>query len=396
VRILLAHNRYRQRGGEDVVFENERQLLRAGGHDVAEFVVDNSDLAHVSNVSLARTTLWSPRARQLETLVRDFAAEVVHFHNTLPLLSPAAFVAARRGGAAVVQTLHNYRLVCPGGMLFRDGKPCEACVAASVPVAGIRYGCYRESSWASAAVAATVRFQRSLDAFDRGVHVYIALTQFARTKFIQGGFQADRIMVKPNFTFDRAASSRNARSRSVPPAVRSGLLFVGRASIEKGIDVLLDAWQRLGGGPLLTLVADGPESAVLKPRAERLGARWLGTRNSDEVAALMSSHAALVVPSQWYEGFPMVIVEAFAAGLPTVVSAVGGLSELVEDGTTGWHVPVNDSAALAAILESILASPDDAAARGERARRMWEDRYTPEKNLEALLGVYARARAMAK
>lgn len=363
--------------------ESECALLRDAGHEVEQWIVSNDDLVGMGPIALGRTALWSPRASALKEVLRGYQPDVLHLHNTLPLLSPSSIAAAWSAGVPVVQTLHNYRLICPAGTLFRDGRPCEACVGRAVPLAGIRSGCYRDSSAASGAVAAASGLQRLLQRAGRGVSRYIVLTEFARARFVAGGLPADTLSIKPNFAFP---------NEGVDGQPREGLLFVGRHSPEKGLETLLEAWALAGGGPRLTIVGDGPLSSELKGRALALGARWLGAVARSEVLAMMRRHLALVVPSRWYEGFPMVVVEGFAAGLPAIVSRLGSLEEIVRAGATGWYAPPGDAPGLAAVLRHVLAHPEEALTRGAAAREAWRARYAPQENLARLEHIYDEAR----
>ncbi|MBI5068460.1 MAG: glycosyltransferase [Deltaproteobacteria bacterium] len=384
MRILLVHNRYLQRGGEDAAYDAERDLLRAAGHQVVEYLLDNREVAGRGRIALALTTVWSRRARaELAALAERERPEVAHFHNTLPLVSPAAYAALRRRGVPVVQTLHNYRLICPGALLLRDGAPCRDCVGRAVPWPGVLHACYRESRAASGVVAAMLAAHRLLGTWGREVDVYVALTRFARDLFVEGGLPAERIAVRPNFTPGGSAPD--------PRAPRAGALFVGRMSPEKGADLLLDAWSLLGRTGGLTLAGDGPDAPALRQRAEKLGARWMGPVPAAEVAAAMRQAAVLVIPSRCYEGFPLVLGEAFAAGLPVVASRLGAMGEWVEGGR-GWTVEPGRPEALAEALREALADPGLALGRGQEARRTWERELSPEIGLERLLAIYRRAR----
>jgi glycosyltransferase involved in cell wall biosynthesis len=384
LRVLLVHERYLQRGGEDTAFEGERDLLRAAGHEVTEYLADNRDVAGMGRLDLALTTVWSRRAcGALADLVGRVRPHVAHFHNTLPLISPAAYQAVRRCGVPVVQTLHNYRLICPGGLLLRGGAPCEACVGAAVPLPGVFHACYRESRAASGVVALMLATHRALRTWTRQVDVYVALTRFARERFVAGGLPAGKLVVKPNSVPDPGPPSG---------APRDGVLFVGRMSAEKGADLVLDAWERLPRPGRLTLIGDGPAAPALRSRAERLGARWLGPLAREAVQAEMKRAATLVLPSRLYEGgLPLVVIEAFAASLPVLALRLGAMAELVEDGRTGWLVRPGDPVALASALQEALDHPALALERGARAREVYRREHTPEVNLRRLLAVYRRA-----
>lgn len=387
MRVLVVHNRYQRRGGEDTVVDHEVALLRRHGHQVELWTDDNARVDTIPSARLAAGTIWSRTAHgELARRVAVGRIEVVHFHNTLPLISPSGYYGARSAGAAVVQTLHNYRLVCPAGTLLRAGRPCEECVGRS-PWPAVLHRCYRDSTAASATVAAMLVVHRAARTWARAIDAYIALTEFVRDRVLAGGVPRDRVIVKPNFA--------EAAARRAVPERGSHVLFVGRLSPEKGAATLIDAWRILGpAAPRLLVVGDGPDAATLSARAAGLsGVELLGRQPRERVFELMADAAALIVPSLWYEAFPVVIVEAFAAGLPVVVSGVGSLATIVTDGVDGLHAPAGDAAALAAVIHRITADPEQRRRLGQGAHAAWNARFSPEQNHDKLVQVYAAARA---
>lgn len=376
--VLLVHNRYRQPGGEDRVFTAEAELLRARGHRVIRHEAHNDAVAEHAPVALAARTIWSRATyRELRALIRRERPDVVHVHNTLPLLSPAVYYAAGAEGVPVVQTLHNYRLLCPAGLLLREGRVCEECVGRTVPLPAVVHGCYRSSRAATGAVAAMLSAHRLLGTWRERVDVYVALTEFARRKFVEGGLPAGRIRVKPNFL---------AADPGMGPHRGGYALFVGRLSPEKGIHTLLDAWSRLDGTVPLKMAGDGPLASLAGQGVP--GVEWLGRQPSERVLALMRDASFLVFPSHWYEGLPMTLVEAFATGLPVISSRLGSMEELVEDGRTGLHFTPGDPRSLAAQVARLVRHPREAAEMGGRARAAYEARYTAERNYALLLDLY--------
>ena len=385
MRVLIVHEHYQQPGGEDAVFEAEVELLRRRGHAVATHTLHNDAVEGLGRLRLAGRTLWSrPGVRGLRRAIRQHCAEVVHLHNTFPLLSPAAYPAARAEGAAVVQTLHNYRLVCPGALLFRDGRPCEDCLVDTLPWRGVARRCYRGSTAASAATATMLALHRALGTYRRDVHAYVALTEFARERFVLGGLPAERVEVKPNFLLDDPGPGAGAPG---------GLLFVGRLTEEKGVRTLLEAAPRLTQRAPLVILGDGPLADEVRATAAELpGVKYLGPRPRAEVLEWMGQADALLFPSTWYEGLPMTIVEAFARGTPVVGSDLGAMRSLIADGETGARFVPGNPVALAEAVERIW--PERLALR-RGARSMFEARFTPEANGERLEAIYARAQARA-
>jgi glycosyltransferase involved in cell wall biosynthesis len=376
-RILVVHNRYQQPGGEDAVVEAEVGLLRRRGHAVETYIRDNDELSEMSRLGALAENLWSRRTwNDVAKLARTFRPDVIHVHNTFAMVSSSVYWAAARAVVPVVQTLHNFRLMCVQAMFLKDGKVCEDCID-RVPWRGVVHKCYRSSGLYSAAQATVIGMNRAIGTYRDRVTRYIALTDFCRDKFIQGGLPAERISVKPNFV-DIAR---------VPTNGRRGGLFVGRLAAEKGIDVLLEALKEL---PAISIdvIGDGPESARLAehPQVNLLG--WLGAA---EINERMQRAAYLVMPSIWYENFPRTLVEAYANGLPVIASRLGSLAELVDHGRTGLVFEPRSAHDLARHLAWAEAFPQKMRAMGENARETYEARFTPERNYARLLEIYEHA-----
>lgn len=380
MKALLVHERYIRSGGEDVVFEAEGELLESRGHTVVRFTEDNSRIPEMSSLVAAGATVWNPAAaRRLRSVVRRERPDVVHFHNTFPLISPAAYGAVRAEGVPVVQTLHNYRLVCPMARLFRDGAPCEDCVGKSFAWPGVLHACYRDSRAASAAASAMLAVHRGLGTWRTGVDRYLVLSEFARELLARGGLPADRMVVHPNHI---------EPDPGLGPAGGEFALFVGRLDEEKGVDTLVAAWDRLEGVPL-RIVGDGPEAWRVEGTSDRNPAvEWTGRLPRAEVLDSMRRARMLIVPSKWYEGWPLVVLEAFAIGLPVVASDLGVMVEMVEEGRNGVRFRSGDPAALAKAVEELWG--DDAALEAMRrgARAEYEARYTGDAGYRRLMGVY--------
>ena len=388
MKILLVHNRYQQRGGEDTVYEAERALLAQHGHEVVCCEFSNDEIKGYSalqRLGLAGRTTWSAKSyRTLARLVQREAPDVIHFHNTLPLVSPSGYYAARRSGCAVVQTLHNYRLTCLNGLLLRDGRPCEDCVGKALSWPGVRHACYRDSYAASASVAAMLTTHRTLGTYHHAVDRYITLTHFARRKFVDAGLPPEKIVVKPNFLQEDPGRG---------PCDGAYALFVGRLAQEKGVAVMLEAWKRLGPRMTLKIVGDGPLAPPLAaPAGPTSAVEWLGRRPRENVLTLMQGAAVLVFPSVCYEGLPMTIVEAYACGLPVIASRRGSMAEIIDDGVTGLHFAANDPADLAARVRWWQAHPEAHETMRQAARAAYEQRYTAEQNHWQLITIYEAAR----
>lgn len=376
--LVLAHEFYQRPGGEDEVARSEGLLLETRGHRVVRYSQDNREISHMKWSALARATLWNGAVyRSLGRLIRQESPELIHFHNTFPLISPAAYYAAREAGVPVVQTLHNYRLICPNGLLYRDSRPCELCVGRAVAWPGVVHSCYRHSRSATAVTAAMLALHRARGTWTGAVDLYIALSEFSRRKFIDGGLPADRIMVKPQFL-------------NADPGVGDHgggfALFVGRLSPEKGVHTLVAAWQQLRRTLPLKIVGDGPLRNSSDPSQASI--EWLGHLSKDRVMRLMKQAAFLIIPSEAYENFPVTVVEAFATGLPVVASAHGALAEIVCDGQTGRLFKAGDAVDLASTVEWILGHREEIAVMGRRARAEFSAKYTADRSYSILMHAY--------
>jgi glycosyltransferase involved in cell wall biosynthesis len=374
MRILLVHNAYQNRGGEDAVVESEIALLRAHGHMVETYARSNDEVGGMSSLALARQTLWSDRTpADLAALVSRFRPDVMHSHNTFPLVSPSLYWAAARAGVPVVQTLHNFRLMCLNALFLREGKVCEDCMG-HLPWRGVARACYRGSHAASAALAGMLALHRGLGTYRNKVARYIALNEFCRRKFIEGGLPAERVVVKPNFVdFDAQAETS-----------RAGFLFVGRLSAEKGIATLAEAMWQLPNAQM-RVAGDGPEAGLLE---DAQGVVRLGSLPGEAVRQEMGRAMALVVPSIWYENFPRTIVEAFASGLPVIASRIGALADIVADGKTGLLFEPGNPRDLADKMAWALAYPERMAAMGRNARVRYEAEFSAEVNYRRLMEIY--------
>lgn len=378
LKILQIHNSYQQPGGEDRVVEQELDLLRSHGHEVIQLTASNDGIRGISDrFRTALRSAYSPEAKARCAEALDVARpDIVHVHNLFPLLSPSVLDACAERAVPVVMTLHNYRLLCPGALLMRGGHVCTRCVAGT-PYAAVIHRCYRGSFLGSAVASHVVAAHRARGTWRIGVHRFIALTEFARNLFIQGGLPTDRIVVKPNFCSPGPASADGHRS---------GALFVGRLSREKGVATLLSAWKSIPNG--LSLAGSGPYAAE-----ENLGPHvtFLGALDSETVAREMRKAQFLVMPSECFEGFGMVIVEAFAAGSPVLASRLGAMAEIVKDGVTGLHFEAGNPRDLAAKARWLFEHPDQCRRMGLNARAEYERKYTPERNYEMLMDIYEQA-----
>ena len=381
--VLQVHTRYRQAGGEDQVVEAERRLLVAAGISVHQVLFDNADLREsmspVGDLRLAASTIWSRAAeRRVGAAIATHQPDVMHVHNTFAAASPSVYAAA--GGVPVIQTLHNYRMVCPVATAFRDGRACTDCVGRFAPWPGVLHACVHGSRSQSAVAATTIAVHRALGTFQRRIAIYVALTAFQRQLMIDGGLPAERIRVISNFL---------EPDPGIGNGPRSGILYVGRLAEEKGVGVLLRAAALRPG--MIRVAGDGPLQSLAK-RAGAVGdIEYLGPLERLPVLEELRRAIALVLPSIWFEGFPLAVLEAYATGTPVIASRIGSLAEIVEDGVTGMLAEAHDAEGLGERLRWAACHPQEMDEMGSRARHQYETRFRGPTHLAALLNTYAAA-----
>lgn len=373
--ILQVHNRYRQAGGEDTVVDAERSLLAGAGHHVDRFEAENPTSA-VSSLGNLLLSPWNPvSSRALTRHLADRRPDVAHIHNTWYSLSSSVIPALHRAGVPTVMTVHNYRLTCLSGQLYRDGSVCTDCVG-RYPLAGVRHACYRGSHAASLAVAAASSLGKARQYWQRHVDRFVVMTGFARDLLADIGVDPANVWVKPHFAPDPG-------SRPAPPSASDTVLFVGRLGHEKGLQPFLAAWRVAAPDLKLRVIGDGdlrPELAADLPA----GVELVGWLPVDRVKAEMLSARALVFPSVWYETFGMVLIEAMAAGLPVLASGIAGVPETVGGGLP--HPAPGDHDSWVAGIEALEAG--DADAIGASNRRTFLSRYSVEEGLRGLEDLY--------
>jgi glycosyltransferase involved in cell wall biosynthesis len=390
MKILMVHNAYQQAGGEEVVFQSEKSMLEQNGHEVIPYVRSNMELRDarfVEKIAVAPRMVWSEKARiEIAALLDSEHPDIVHIHNTFMVISPSVYSACLERRVPVVQTLHNFRLLCPAGSFFRDGEICEECVDNTL-LRSILHRCYRNSRAATAGIAAMLAFHRGLDTWRRSVARFITLTNFAKEKFIESGFSPEKFAVKPNFT-DQDPGER------VGPGEYA--VFVGRLFENKGVRVLLEAWKKLPDQYPLQIVGDGPDLQALKDYACELQLTGIVFRERLSRSATIETVKGarfMILPSIWYEGFPMCIVESFACGTPVLCSRIGGLPEIVDDHVSGLHFTPGDAQALARAVEWAWNHPKELVQMGHAARRKYETAYNAEQNYSLLMDIYEQALA---
>lgn len=385
--ILFVHNYYQQAGGEDAGVRQERDLLAAAGHKIIEYSRHSNEITldgYRSRLRLAAEAQWSRRTlSELRRLLGREKPNVAYIHNTVPLVSPSAYYACSEASVPVIQTLHNYRLLCPAHSFLRQGHVCEECVDHTL-FRSIWYRCYQDSAGASAALALMIATQRLMGTWKEKVSCFIVRTEFAKAKFIQGGFPSERIVVKPCFVHPDPGPRSGAGDSAV---------FVGRLSAEKGLRTLFAAWGKLSRKIPLRIVGTGPLWDELHTRARNMighNIEMLGSLSNVDTLAEIKRSRFLVFPSEWYEGLPLTIAEAFACGVPVIASRIGSMINLIKDGHTGLHFTPGDALDLAAKVEWAWAHPSEIERMGCNARAEYEANYTAERNYEILSDINRR------
>lgn len=383
--ILLVHNTYRQSGGEDQVFKSESRLLRENGHQVIEYQRSNNELDHIPTPVAAMETIWSRRSmHEITRLIQENSPDLVHFHNTFLRISPAAHYACAKHGIPVVQSLHNYRLTCPSANHYRNGERCDDCLGLRFPWPAIIHRCYHNSAAQSAVVAAMTSFHRGLGTWQICVQQYIASSMFMRDWMIQGGYPANRMVVKPNFLPDDPGPGTRSEGYA---------LFIGRLTPEKGIRTLLQAWEDPDMPPL-KIIGDGPLEKFVHNKDEAKstsGVEILGRLALDEVLRYMKRAGFLVFPSEWFEGFPMVLLEAAACALPILATRIGSIPEIVRHEQSGMLFPPGNVRELRKLAKWFDRNAERRIEMGKFARKNYLQSYTADKNYTQLLEIYRQA-----
>jgi glycosyltransferase involved in cell wall biosynthesis len=388
MRVLMLHNRYLVPGGEDQCSVAEAALLRDHGHEVELLEEDNRRIEQLGQVRTAMRTVWSRESyRRIDELLRSRPFDVLHVQNFFPLWSPSVYYAASRNHVPVVQTLHNYRLMCVNSLFFRDQHLCQECLGRFLPWHGVLHACYRNSRAASAVVAGMVGTHKLAGTWRKRVSTYIAVSEFAREIYIAGGLPAGKIAVKPNFIHP-----------TPPPGSGGGgyALYVGRLSQEKGIVTMLNAWKGVHEILPLKIVGEGPlAELVIETAGENKSIEYLGSKSLPEVLDLMRTAEFLIFPSEWYETMGRTIMEAFAVGTPVVVTNIGPPATMVVHGVTGFHFAPGNVAEFRERVEWCSRNLNQLRAMRANARQAFENSYTGAANVQMLLAIYERARDTA-
>jgi len=392
MKIIVAHNKYQKSGGEDAVVKSEGALLKDQGHDVCLYQKDNDEINGYSKMKALRHFYhldWSADTYQeFKAVIKSFKPDVVHFHNIFYLITPSAYFACKEEGIPVVQSLHNFRIICPNALFYRDGVVCEKCLSGTL-LHGIYNRCFRKSIVLTALMARMIKKTWKKDVWNNAVDQYITATDFTRQKYIEKGIPQEKISVKPNLMYPD--TKRRRRDKGY-------VLYVGRLSHEKGVDVLLKAWKSIQNVPL-KIIGDGPLSTSLKEyaRANHLSpVEFLDYVDDSVFEEALQGAKFLVVSSRCYENFPRIVAEAFSFGIPVLASRLGSLSEIIDDQETGFLFESGHPEDLAQKAMRLINDEHQLAKMSQKARSVFEEKFSSEVNYRLLMEIYQKAIANQK
>jgi len=385
--ILLVHNYYQSHApsGEDGAFHEDERLLRSKGHKITLFTRHNDEINQFSSLrklALTHQVSWSRQSyEEIKQLIKRDRPDVAHIHNTFPLISPSIYYALHKYDIPIVQVIHNYRLFCASGIFYRRNKICEECLEHG-DIRAIMYGCYRNSRIQTLPLVIMHQVHKWLKTWTKQVDMYIALTDFSRQKLIQGGLPEERVVIKPNFFSTIPEPSYKHENYAV---------FLGRLTVEKGVSTLLKAWENLKDVPI-KIIGDGIlKDEVISAAKNNPSIEFLGHIPNERCLELLKRSMFMVMPSEWYEGFPMTIREALACGKPVIASRMGAMAELIDDGGTGLLFETGNSDDLTSKVRWLVDHKDTAITMGKSARLEFEAKYTAEENYDILMEIYKKA-----
>jgi len=395
MKILLVHNFYGSTApsGENTVYASESELLRQHGHRVIEFTRHSDEIINrgiFGTVQGALATVWNPFSKRvLRFVLEKEKPDIMHVHNTFPLLSPSIFYATVGLKTATVLTLHNYRTFCAAGIPMRDGHPCMECLERKTTFPALKHGCYRQGRLSTLPLAVMIALHRKLETWTKHVDAFIALTEFQKSKITEPGLLSETVYVKPHFYF-------NAPDPLPWEEREQKMVYIGRLGVEKGVRILIDAWKMWSSeAPHLEIIGDGPEKSVLQESTKGNGLEekvsFLGYLNSPEVQKRLATARLLVLPSLSFEGFPMAIPEAFALGVPVAASDIGAIPFIVKDNKNGILFRPGDASALYRAVKEIWDRSNWLSSLGRAARLEFDRKYTADANYEILMNIYQKA-----
>ena len=380
--VLIVHNYYQIPGGEDTVVANEMRMLRENGHKVMLYSRNNLELKSMSKfqkLMMPINTIFNLKTyKEIKQIIRKESIDIVHIHNTLSLISPSVYYAAKTCTVPIVQTIHNFRLLCPGATFYRDGQICEDRVRQGLYCA-VKHGCYRNSKFQTLACVISTAIHRMTGIY--GKINYICLTEFTRKKLLtQKQIKPERISVKPNVVYDFGGHGKPT----------DYFVFVGRLEKIKGIELLVNTFKKMPNIKL-KIIGTGSLNDEIKQKikSEQINnIELLGFMNRDEVNRVVCGAKALIMCSQWYETFGMVIVEAYSNGVPVIVGNIGNIQELVKPDVTGKLFTYNSEDALANVVLNF--NEEEISLFGRNCYKYYKNNFTPENNYKKLISIYEK------
>lgn len=388
-KILIIHNSHRKgsSSGDDIVFKKEAELLTTHAHDVIRFNLFNDEFDAsnaIKKLLIGLQIPWSISAfRMIEKVLSKECPDIVHIHNFFPLLSPSIYYAIHSKGIPIVQTLHDFRFLCPMAFFMRNGFICEECKGGSF-LRSIKYGCFKNSKVQTIPVALMLKIHYMLNTFKNKIDAYICLTESQRKIFLDAGFDRNKLFLKPNLIDDTFTAGENKKGNYV--------IFIGRIGVEKGLGTIIEAWKYLPDVPL-KIIGDGPDAEKFNSLALNLNIKnidFLGYRPHNECMKILNKARFLVMPSICYETFGLTIVEAFSYFKPVIVSNMGAMADIVKDKITGLLFTPKNAKELANKITWLWNNSEECMKMGQNARTEYEAKYTPEKNYEMLMGIYQK------
>jgi len=386
VKILFIHNKYKQYGGEDVAVELETSVLLEKGHEVKTLFFDNKPIkGFFSKVAAAFGAVYSfSSARKTSKTIFEFKPDIIHIHNLFFIASPSVLYAASKHGIPVVFTLHNYRLICANALLMRNNEVCELCMHKKFPLSGIRYKCYRNSAAESALVTTITGIHKLINTWKNKISAFIMLNEFSRSKLLNSSLQipAEKMITKPNFVRDSGEGNELRENF---------FLFAGRIVKEKGVHVLAQAFAAMPENKIV-IIGDGPEKNLLQEKFEPYkNISFTGQMDKQLVSEYMKRCKAFICPSIWYEGAPLTIIEAFAAGTPVIASRLGAMAESITDGFNGLHFTAGNTEDLCEKVRLFIKETENNSMFYKNARQTYLEKYHEDIHYNAILNIYENA-----
>lgn len=383
-KVLMVHNFYQIGGGEHTVFKNEVDLLRQHGHEVIEYTRNNSELKQnkLKLVLLPFTTIWSWKTyNDIRRIIRDNHIDIVHCHNTFPLISPSVYYAARSMKVPVIQTVHNFRLLCPNGSFFCDGKICEKCNETGSFRSALQNNCYRNSKIQTLVLVAMLKFHRWIGTYQK--ISYIFLTKFNREKFSKLiDVNSEQVFIKPNFVKESNCF--------VNTVAKKTFVYAGRLEVNKGILSLIEMWKTLPEDFALHIFGGGTmEEHIKKEIKSNKNISFFGFKPQKEVFEDYRNAVAAIIPSEWYETFGMGIPECFSMKLPVICTDIGNPGEMVKESKGGLVYPIGDLSKFQAVVKEMIEMRQ---VYSENAYQYYLNNLTDEKNYKELVEIYDKSR----